>query len=96
MKPSLKTKVKRAPKRGFYDVGDIYPILDNDCLCHVGLMHNGAPVVIPTLYGRDGDSIYIHGASASRLMTETEKGIDVSVSVATVTGLVLARRFTIL
>jgi uncharacterized protein len=91
MQKTPKTTVKRAPKRGIYNAKEIYEILDNDFLCHVALVHNGAPVVIPTLYGREDDCIYIHGASVSRLITETEKGIDVSVSVTTVKGLVLAR-----
>lgn len=88
---SKKSTVRRAPKRGIYDREKIYEILDRHYLCHVGFIHHGQPVVIPTMFGRDGDSIYIHGASVSRLMTELEKGVDVSISVASVQGLVLAR-----
>lgn len=86
-----KSKIKRAPKRAIYEKKDIYKILDNECLCHVGFVHKSSPVVIPTLYGRKDDSIFIHGASISRMITELEKGIEVSVSVANVNGLVLAR-----
>lgn len=86
-----KSKVKRAPKRGIYDREAIHEILDKEFLCHVGFMHNNYPVVIPTMFGRDGDVIYIHGASVSRLIKEIEKGIDISISVANVSGLVLAR-----
>src|SRR5690606_33208829 len=57
----------------------------------VGIIHNAHPVVIPMLYGRKEDCIYIHGASVSRLITELEKEIDVCISVACVQGLVLAR-----
>lgn len=86
-----KTTVKRSPKRGIYDKEIIYKILDNDFLCHVGIIHNGYPVVIPTFYGRKNDYIYIHGASVSRLITEIEKGIDICLSIASVQGIVLAR-----
>lgn len=87
-----KSKVKRAPKRGIYDRETIYNILDKEFLCHVGFVHNQSyPVVIPTLYGRRGDKIYIHGASVSRLVKQVEKGIDVCISIASVQGLVLAR-----
>lgn len=86
-----KAKVKRAPQRGIYERAEIYKILDNEFLCHVAFLHNGYPVVIPTMFGRYGDKIYIHGASISRLTTELSKGIDVCISVANVSALVLAR-----
>lgn len=91
MHKTSKSTVKRAPKRGLYKAEDIYQIIDSAYLCHVGMVHHGKPVVIPTLYGREGDCLYIHGASVSRLMTETEKGAEISISIATVKGLVLAR-----
>lgn len=86
-----KSKLKRIPKRAIYDREEVYSILDKYFLCHVGFIHNGYPVVIPTMYGRSGESIYIHGASVSRLITNLEEGIDVSISVAQVHGIVLAR-----
>jgi len=89
--PENKSKVKRIPKRGFYNRKEIYSFLDTQFLCHVGFVHKGYPVVIPTMYGRDKDVLYIHGAAISRLLTELEKGVAVSISVAQVTGLVLAR-----
>jgi len=86
-----KSKIKRAPKRGHYDEATIFEVLDTGQICHVGIIHNGYPVVIPTIYGRSGNKLYIHGASVSRLLVQLEKGIDLSLSVAHVDGLVLAR-----
>ena len=86
-----KTRVRRVPKRGTYDRQTIYGVLDKEFVCHVGFVHKEVPVVIPTLYGRKDGNIYIHGASVSRLITDLEKEIDISVSVARVNGLVLAR-----
>ena len=91
MSNSSKSKVKRVPKRGIYEREKVYALLDKEFLCHVGFVYDGYPVVIPTMYGRKGDAIYIHGASVSRLLVSLEKGIDVSVSIANVSGLVLAR-----
>lgn len=91
MKQSGKSKVKRAPKRGHYDQKTIYDILDASQICHVAFVHNGYPVSIPTIFGRYGDKLYLHGASTSRMMLDLEKGIDISLSVALVDGLVLAR-----
>lgn len=86
-----RSKVKRAPKRGHYDKETIFRILDAGQICHVGFIHNAHPVVIPTIYGRTKNKIYIHGATVSRLIVELEKGIDISLSVAHVDGLILAR-----
>ena len=86
-----RSKVKRAPKRSHYDRETIYKILDAGQICHVGFIHKGCPVVIPTIYGRSENKLFIHGATVSRLITELEKGIDISLSVAHVDGLVLAR-----
>ncbi len=91
MTKTERSKIKRAPKRGNYDEATIYRILDAGQICHIGFIHHGQPVVIPTIYGRTGNKLFIHGASISRLIVELEKGIDISLSVAHVDGLVLAR-----
>ncbi len=91
MNKSSRSKIRRAPKRGHYDEKSIYQILDSGQICHVGFIHHGKPVVIPTIYGRLNNKLYIHGATVSRLIVELEKGIDISLSVAHVDGLVLAR-----
>ena len=86
-----KTKVKRVPKRGIYDRKTIYQILDKEFICHVGFVHEGYPVVIPTLYGRNHDHIYLHGSMASRMMKNLAEGLDICLTVTRVNGLVLAR-----
>lgn len=91
MNPSDKTKVKRTPKRGFYDKESIYKILDNNFICQIAFVHKGYPVIIPTIYGRSDDSIYIHGATVSRMLVELEKGLPISVNVNQTDGIVLAR-----
>lgn len=91
MNKTNKSKIKRAPKRGHYDEETIFRVLDAGQIAHVGFIHHGSPVVIPTIYGRSGNTLYIHGATVSRLIVELEKGIDISLSVAHVDGLVLAR-----
>ena len=86
-----KTKVKRVPKRGHYDKDTIYRILDNNFYCHVGFVHDGYPVVIPTAYGRKDDILYLHGSMASRMMKNLAGGIDICITVSKVNGLVLAK-----
>lgn len=91
MNPSKKNKVKRAPQRGFYDKKTIYSILDSDFVCQVAFVHEDYPVIIPTIYGRKNNVLYIHGATVSRMLVDLEKGIPISINVTHTKGIVLAR-----
>jgi len=86
-----RTRVRRLPDRGVYDREVINSILDEGFLCHVGFVSEGAPVVIPTGYGRAGDTLYIHGSAASRMLRSLQPGVEMCVTVTLVDGLVLAR-----
>ena len=86
-----RTTLKRLPKRGNYDRDVINAILDEAFFCHVGLVVEGQPYVIPTGFARVGDDMQIHGSAASRMMRNLAEGIDVCVTVTLVDGLVLAR-----
>ncbi len=86
-----RNQVKRVPDRGHYDRETIYEILDAGFLCHAGFAIDGQPFVIPTLYGRVDDTIYLHGSAASRMMKNLADGIPVCLTVTHVDGLVLAR-----
>jgi len=89
--PSPRTQVERLPERGHYDRETIYGILDQAFLCHVGFVVDGQPFVIPTGYGRSGDSLYIHGSGASRMLRNLSAGVPVCVTVTLLDGLVVAR-----
>src|SRR6266568_8645202 len=91
MNLTKRTELRRVPDRGSRDWQTIYQILDAGFLAHVGFIVDGQPFVIPTLYGRDGDRLYLHGSAASRMLRELETGIQVCVTVTLVDGLVLAR-----
>jgi nitroimidazol reductase NimA-like FMN-containing flavoprotein (pyridoxamine 5'-phosphate oxidase superfamily) len=86
-----RTKLRRHPERGNYDREQIYSILDESYVCHVGFTVDGQPYVIPMAYGRAEDRIFIHGSALSRLLTSLSGGIPVCVTVTIVDGLVLAR-----
>ena len=89
--PTARTRVVREPERGVYDRETAYAILDEGFLCHVGFIADGQPFVIPTSYGRNGDSLYIHGSAASRMLRRLNEGVPVCVTVTLLDGLVLAR-----
>ncbi len=84
-------KLHRLPQRGHYDRETIYAILDAAMVCHVGFVQDGQPFVVPTSYARAGDTLLLHGATSSRLMGHIAAGQPVSISVAILDGLVLAK-----
>lgn len=89
--PTARTRVNRLPKRGDYSQKTIYGILDTAFLCHVGFVVEGQPYVIPTGYGRFGNTLYLHGSAASRMLRTLAGGVDVCVTVTVLDGIVLAR-----
>jgi nitroimidazol reductase NimA-like FMN-containing flavoprotein (pyridoxamine 5'-phosphate oxidase superfamily) len=88
---SSRTTVKRLAKRGDYDRGTIIAIIDEALICHVGFVVDGAPVVIPTIHTRVGDTLYFHGSAASRMLRSLRDGVDACVTVTILDGLVMAR-----
>jgi nitroimidazol reductase NimA-like FMN-containing flavoprotein (pyridoxamine 5'-phosphate oxidase superfamily) len=91
MELTKRSELRRMPVRGSHEWGTISRILDEGFLAHVGFSVNHQPFVIPTLYGRRGETLYLHGSAASRLLRELETGIQACVTVTLVDGLVLAR-----
>jgi uncharacterized protein len=88
--PSQRVRVRRVPDRGRYDKKVVHEILDAGFLCHLGFVHQDQPYVIPTLFGRQADTLYIHGSAASRAL-QTATALPVCVTVTHLDGLVLAR-----
>ena len=86
-----RTRVRRLPKRASYDRETIHAILDEALVCHVGFVVTGAPVVIPTIHWREGDTLYVHGSAASRMLRSLRDGVDACATVTLLDGLVLAR-----
>lgn len=88
---SHRTTMRRHPERSVIDRQAIYEILDAGRICHVAWVEDGEPVVLPTAYGRDGDSIILHGAVNGRFMKSMADGRRLCLSVTHLDGLVLAR-----
>jgi uncharacterized protein len=89
--PTDRTRVRRVPQRGIYDRETIDAILDEALISHMGFVHEGQPVVIPTLHARLGDRLFLHGSAASRMLRTLEQGVPVCATATLVDGLVLAR-----
>lgn len=91
---SPRTKLTRKPQRGTGDREALYALLDEALVCHVGLVRDGAPVVLPTAFGRDGDRIFIHASTGAGMTRALTPGGEVCLTVTLLDGLVLARSAT--
>jgi nitroimidazol reductase NimA-like FMN-containing flavoprotein (pyridoxamine 5'-phosphate oxidase superfamily) len=59
-------------------------------MCFLGVVVDGYPRVIPMVYGRIADTLYLHGSVANQALVAAKKGGEVCVTVTNVYGLVLA------
>jgi uncharacterized protein len=84
-------RVNRHSERGRYGRDEIYPIIDEALVCHVGIVADGQPFVIPTIHARVGDMLYLHGAVASRLLKHLGAGNQICAEFTLLDGIVFAR-----
>ena len=87
---SPRTRLRRHRERGRTGRADLYAVLDAGMICHLGVVIGGTPLVLPTAYGRAGDTLYLHGSSANRSFLAAD-GQEVCVTVTHLDGLVCAR-----
>ncbi len=85
-----RTALRRHRERGRSEREDLYAVLDAGLICHLGVVADGAPRVLPTGYGRLGDLLYLHGSSANGTFM-AGAGHEVCVTVTHLDGLVCAR-----
>jgi len=88
---SKRNKVRQLREKATYDKETVHAILDAGILAHVAFVQDGAPVVIPMLYGRDGETIYLHGARKARVIRMLDETEQASLNVTLLDALVLAR-----
>jgi len=85
-----RTTLHRLRERGATDRSALYDVLNAGLICHLGVIIDGSPVVLPTGYGRIGDTLYLHGSSANRSF-QFAQDQDICATVTLVDGLVCAR-----
>ena len=92
---SNRSNIKRKPERGVEEKSELYAVLDEGLVAHVGIIcedeGKSYPLVIPMFYARQDDQLLLHGSVASRLLRQVKKGIEVCVEITLLDGLVLAR-----
>lgn len=85
-----RTTLHRLRERGRVDRGELEAVLDAGLVCHLGVVIDGVPVVLPTGYGRIERTLYLHGSSANRSLLMAD-GQEVCVTITLLDGLVCAR-----
>ena len=84
-------KVVRGPNRAVYDEAVVFDIVDSHFLCHLAYVFEGTPIVIPTAYGRKGNTFFVHGSTKNRMINSLLNNERVSLTVTHMDGIVLAR-----
>jgi uncharacterized protein len=90
-KETPKTKMHRRPDRGTYDRDAVLAILDEAYVCHLSFASDPQSRIIPTVYGRRGDELIVHGAAAAGMIRGLRSGSEACVCVTLVDGFVFAR-----
>lgn len=83
--------MRRGKNRAQTDRSALYSVLDAGLICHFAFVVDGSPVVIPTGYGRDGDTLYVHGSTGARSLRTAASGVEVCVTVTLLDGIVYGR-----
>ena len=88
---SKRNKVRQLREKAAYDKKTVHEILDSALLASVGFVQDGQPVVVPMLYGREDEIVYLHGARKARVIRLLESTTTACMNVTHVDALVYAR-----
>ncbi|HVP73083.1 MAG TPA: pyridoxamine 5'-phosphate oxidase family protein, partial [Phycisphaerales bacterium] len=86
-----RTTVRRHPERGEYDRETIHRIIDEALICHLAIVDDGQPFVMPVIHTRVDENLYFHGSRGSRLLQAMAAGAPACATMTIIDGLVLAR-----
>lgn len=88
---SGRNRVRQLREKAAYDRDTVHRILDDALFASVAFVQEGTPVVVPMIHGRDGETVYLHGARKARVIRLLEQTDRVCLNATLVDGLVLAR-----
>jgi nitroimidazol reductase NimA-like FMN-containing flavoprotein (pyridoxamine 5'-phosphate oxidase superfamily) len=86
-----RTTLGRKKHRAVTDRSILHEVLDEGLICHLGIVRDGVPLVLPTGYGRDGDTLYLHGSTGASSLRAASRDLDVCVTVTLLDGIVYSR-----
>jgi len=88
---SKENKVRQLQEKAAYDKQTVFAVLDAALVAQIAFVQDGAPVVVPMIYGREGDTLYLHGARKARVVRMLEQTPRICLNVTLVDGIVFAR-----
>jgi nitroimidazol reductase NimA-like FMN-containing flavoprotein (pyridoxamine 5'-phosphate oxidase superfamily) len=91
LSPTPRSTVRRGKERAATDRSALYAVLDACLICHLAFVVDGSPIVIPTGYARDGDTLYVHGSTGAASLRAAAAGAEVCVNVTMLDGIVYSR-----
>ncbi len=91
LSPTARSTIRRGAKRARTDRAELYAVLDAGLIGHLGVVLGGSPVVLPTGYGRRGDTLYLHGSTGAASLRAAAADVPVCFTVTLVDGVVYAR-----
>lgn len=91
LSPTPRSTIQRGKNRAVTNRAALHAVLDAGLICHLAFVAHGAPVVIPTGYGRDGDTLYVHGSTGAASLRAVGAGAQVCVNVTLLDGVVYSR-----
>ena len=91
LSPTPRSTIRRGAERARTDRGELHAVLDAGLIGHLGVVLDGSPVVLPTGYGRRGDTLYLHGSTGAASLRAAATGVPVCFTVTLVDGVVYAR-----
>ncbi|MCU1620035.1 MAG: hypothetical protein JWR41_2041 [Modestobacter sp.] len=91
LSPTARSTVRRGAPRARTDRAELYAVLDAGLVGHLGVVLGDAPVVLPTGYGRAGDTLYLHGSTGAATLRAIAAGGPVCFTVTHLDGVVYAR-----
>jgi uncharacterized protein len=84
-------KVRQLNEKARYDKDTVHQLLDGGLVAHVAFIQDGAPIVVPMIYGREGETVYLHGARKARVIRLLEQTDRACLNVTMLDAIVLAR-----
>ncbi|OLF08388.1 flavin-nucleotide-binding protein [Actinophytocola xinjiangensis] len=91
LSPTERSTIHRGRKRAVTDRDALHAVLDAGLICHLAFVADGAPVVLPTGYGRHGDTLYLHGSTGAASLRAAGAGAEICVNVTLLDGIVYSR-----
>ena len=88
---SKQNKVRQLREYAVYDRDAVHGVLDAGLVASVAFVQDGQPVVVPMIYGREDETIYLHGARKARIIRLLEQTDRACLNVTHVDGIVYAR-----